>query len=218
MSNLATYADANPERTRDLWPWIPRHETIFTSEEASAAEFDRRVTACGLFERSFSEVNGYYVAYRPNRERKTSERRGEEENAARIDRVLLPGPKLRELGWNVPIGVELKKSDADFGHTIAQAIDYTYCIFNVGPYWMHFERIFVWPFEMPGGPLQSVMLQNGVGVVHGRRAFGATKDASPGDNGIALNFRLERNNLVISSAGEIEECHAWASGNKKGSR
>lgn len=173
----------------------------WSTEEEAAAEFDKRIELCGLFERSFKEVRGYYLAHRPNREEKD----------ARIDRVLIPGSKLRDAGWNMTIGIEIKKSGADYGRAVSQAIDYTYCNWNVGNYWMYCERIFLWPFRLSGTALQSVMLQNGVGVVGGRFS-------SEHHQGDSLVFQLERNVIVVDANHQLAECHPTASGGKRGSR
>ena len=176
----------------------------FATEGMSAVDFDRRIDVCvraGVFERSFAEVWGYYLARRP----------GRQEQRARIDRVLIPGPMLREAGWTKTIGVEIKKSDCDFGAAVSQAIDYTYCNWNVGMYWLYCERIFLWPFAMPHGPVQSVMLQNGVGTVHSKRYRSSEFDR-------LLVFQLERNNIVVRPDGSIERCTATDGGKKTGSR
>jgi hypothetical protein len=176
-------------------------ETWETEAEAAAA-FDERIERCGLFERSFKEVRGYYLTHR-------------EEKTARIDRILIPGAKLRDAGWSKTIGIEIKRSNlesAEFGRAIGQAIDYTYCNWNVGAYWMYCERIFLWPFAMPQGPLQSVMLQNGVGVCYGQR-YRNLPDADR-----SLVFRLERNNIVVQPDGALAECVDTNGGKRKGSR
>lgn len=175
------------------------------TEEESAADFDRRVEICiraGVFDRAFKEVRGFYLTHRP----------GREEKDARIDRILIPGPKLKERGWTRTIGVELKRSDCDFGPAVSQAIDYTYCNWNIGDYWMYCERIFLWPFAMPGGPLQSVMLGNGVGVVHSSRYPGYPQADR------LLMFTLERNQIVVLPDGELEIVVPTKSGTRKGSR
>lgn len=170
------------------------------TEGCSAATFDERVERCGLFVMR-KEVRGFYLTHRPNRDQKD----------ARIDRILIPGPRLKELGWTMTIGVEIKKSDCDFGAAVSQAIDYTYCNWNVGDYWMYCERIFLWPFAMPMGPLQSVMLQNGVGTVCGRRYRSSEFDRS-------LVFQLEKQVISIMPNGDLEMCEPTHSARKKGSR
>lgn len=181
-----------------------RDRENFVTEELSAADFDRRIDICvesGVFLKPKKEVWGYYLARRP----------GRQEQRARIDRVLIPGPRLIEAGWTKTIGVELKKSDCDFGAAVSQAIDYTYCNWNIGTYWMYCERIFLWPFAMPGGPLQSVMLQNGIGVVHSKQYRSSEFDR-------LLVFQLERNNIIVSPDGTLEQCAATDGGKKTGSR
>lgn len=126
------------------------------TEDESAAEFDRRIESSGLFERVFKEVRGYYLTHRPNRE----------DRQARIDRILLPSQTLRSAGWSRVIGVELKRSGEKIGPALAQAIDYTYCAWNVGHYWMLCENVFLWPFEKQYRAVESVMAHNNVGVIY----------------------------------------------------
>lgn len=184
--NLNT-SDIEPDRSRPSFgEWV--------TEEDSAAEFDRRVDASGLFERVFKEVSGYYLTYRPNR-------RGRD---ARIDRILLPGKRLRDAGWSRVIGVELKRSDEKIGPALAQAIDYTYCAWNVGHYWMLAEHVFLWPFPKQTRALESIMVQNGVGVV-----FDGPRTS--------LIFQLERQVIRVERDGQIRVAQP-AAGTKVGSR
>lgn len=166
----------------------------WSEETASAAEFDYRIKNSGLFDRTYSEVRGYYMAHRPNRQEKD----------ARLDRVLLPGPRLREAGWTSAIGVELKASGVKLGPPLSQAIDYTYCIFWVGPYPMPIPHIFLWPLRKQIGAVQSVMAQNCIGCVFG-------------DSGSPLVFMLERRVIEIFDDGRLD-VFPTASGTKKGSR
>lgn len=166
----------------------------WATEEDAAAEFDRRIEACGLFDRVFKEVRGYYLTYRPNRDRKD----------ARIDRVLLPSKRLREAGWSRVVGVEIKRSGEKLGPCLAQAIDYTYCAWNVGHYWMLCEHVFLWPFAKQSHAVESIMLQNGVGVIYeGPR--------SP------LVFQLDRQVIRINSDNTFG-AQLPAAGTKTGSR
>lgn len=130
----------------------------WATEDAAAAEFDRLVEASGLF-RSFAEVDGFYLAARIHRQPKS----------ARIDRILIPTPKLREAGWVAPIGVEIKRSGEHLGPALCQAIDYTYAAFVVNGAYVHPEMIFLWPLEKQLGAVKSVMVQNGIGELYGRR-------------------------------------------------
>lgn len=180
------------------------------TEAESCADFDRRIALClekEIFASMFKEVRGYYLAHRPGREHQN----------AKIDRILIPGPALIDRGWQRTIGVELKKSNYKIGAAVSQAIDYTYCAFNVGRYWMHCERIFLWPFAMPNGPLQSVMIQNGVGCVHGVR-YEQRYQRRDGWRPDLLTFQLERNVIVIDSDGRLDVVEDTASGKKVGSR
>lgn len=166
----------------------------WATEDESAAEFDRRVESSGLFERVFREVRGYYLSFRPNRQ----------EREARIDRILLPGRKLRDAGWSRVIGVEIKRSGEAIGKPLAQAIDYMFCAWNVGHYWMLCENVFLWPYERQHKATESVMLQNGVGVV------------SEGFAG-SLKFQLEGNVISFDRNGELR-VRPPRSGTKVGSR
>ena len=164
------------------------------TEEESAAEFDQRIEQCGLFERVFKEVTGYYMAHRPNRQGKD----------ARIDRVLLPGKRLRDAGWSKVVGVEIKRSGEKIGKPLAQAIDYTYCAWNVSHYWMMCEYVFLWPFPKQYRSLESVMLHNSVGVI-----YESKRDS--------LIFQLERIVIRASRDGGIDVAPS-AVGTKVGSR
>jgi hypothetical protein len=172
----------------------------WATEEEAAAAFDERIERCGLFTMR-KEVRGFYLTHRPNREEKD----------ARIDRILVPGDQLKSLGWTMTVGVEIKKSECDFGAAVSQAIDYTYCTWNLGNFWMYCERIFLWPFAMPQGPLQSVMLQNGVGVVSGRRYRSSEFDRD-------LVFQLERQVITTMTDGKLESCVPTVASHRKGSR
>lgn len=174
-------------------------------EVSAAAEFDRRIAKSGLF-RSYAEVRGFYLTHRPNRENKT----------ARIDRILIPTANLVRLGWRRTIGVEIKRSDEKIGRPLAQAIDYTYCNWNladnenqprrddVPDMWIMVENVFLWPFPQQSRAVESVMLQNGVGVIH-------ESPRSP------LIFQLERQVIRIDADGVVS-VQAPNSGTKVGSR
>jgi hypothetical protein len=167
---------------------------LWLTEPEACAEFDRRIAESKLFDRSFSECRGYYMAHRPNRQ----------ERDARIDRILIPGPRLRDLGWTSAIGVEIKASTTKLGPALSQAIDYTYCCFYAGAHPMPLPHIFLWPLRPQLGAVQSVMVQNCIGTI----------DDSTHSQ---LIFTLERQVIRLHDDGNLT-VHASASGTKKGSR
>lgn len=182
-------------------------------EAAAAAEFDRRIAASGMF-RSYAEVRGFYLAHRPNREQKD----------ARIDRILIPTPAMILHGWRRCIGVEIKRSGEKIGRPLAQAIDYTYCNWNladnakerrlmaenrghkseVPDMWMMVENVFLWPFQKQHRAVESVMLQNTVGVIY-------DSPYTP------LIFQLEKMVIRIERDGQVR-VQAPTCGRKVGSR
>jgi hypothetical protein len=127
----------------------------YETEEHATADLDRILESSGLF-RIYREVEGYYLSHRPNREQKQ----------ARIDRILVPDQRLRDKGWNAIVGVEAKRTGANVGPAVAQAIDYTWCMFRVGSTYLYPEWIFLWPLEQQYGGLESVMAQNRIGHVY----------------------------------------------------
>lgn len=127
----------------------------YASEEAALADFDDIIEGSGLFT-VYREVEGYYVASRPGRQQKT----------ARIDRVVVPRTQARERGWSMTFGVEGKCSGAKIGPALAQAIDYTWCVFRAGSTFLYPEWIFLWPLEPQVGAVESVMAQNRIAVAY----------------------------------------------------
>src|SRR6185436_9744340 len=120
---------------------------------------------------------------------------------------------LRERGWTKTIGIEIKRSGADIGPAISQAIDYTYCTWHVrgADVWLYCERIFLRPFRMPGGPAQSVMLQNGIGTIWETGGVDRTWFKP-------LIFSLERQVIAIDENFRIETCEPTTASRKVGSR
>ena len=173
------------------------------TEAEAAAELDRRLESSGMFERIYREVPGHYLARRPGRELKD----------ARIDRVLVPGRKLRDAGWTRTIGIEIKRSGEDIGPAIAQAIDYTYCTWHVRgvDVWLYCERIFLWPFKPQLRAIESVITQNGVGVLY-------DKVYSNAEWNRPLVFELERQVISVNSDWSIDKCVDTNAGRKMGSR
>ena len=173
------------------------------TEDAAAAEFDARIARSGLFERTYQEVEGQYLARRPGRESKD----------ARIDRVLVPGKRLRDAGWTMTIGVEIKRSGADIGPAISQAIDYTYCAWHVRgvDVWLYCERIFLWPFRPQHGSLASVMVQNGIGTI-------CDDIKARPEWSRPLIFTLEKQVITLDGEYQLDKCSPTVAARKVGSR
>lgn len=160
-----------------------REEELFygawPTEADAAAELDARVEQSGLFRSPpYREVRGYYL--------------------------LFPSDKLRAAGWDEPVGIEIKRSGEPLGPALSQAIDYTYAAFAAGPYWVHLTKIFLWPLTPQSGAIESVMLQNGIGALHG-------------DELHPLIFTLERHVIRSRTDGHVEVV-ASKTGRKVGSR
>lgn len=165
------------------------HEQLFTStgyatEDDAKAAFDviveRHPDVFGVFK----EVTGWYLQPRFNSESRTP----------RIDRILVPKPRLIEAGWtHGPIGVECKCSGKKTGPAICQCMDYGRAVFRIDSGCrprIALEWIFLWPVEGTGGDIESVMLQHRIGRVSvnhrgdlvfaagGYRAISVGKDGS----------------------------------------
>lgn len=138
-----------------------RTSGVFSDEPAAWAVFDAAIELSGAF-RIYREVEGEYIQPRPE-----TDPRG-----ARIDRILVPQPKVIAAGWKRGgmIGVEGKKSGSKIGPLVTQAIDYSRCAFRI-------ERepgelialvmlpwIFIYPVEPVLGDLASVMANNRIGT------------------------------------------------------
>jgi hypothetical protein len=150
------------------------HRTLgeWADEPSSVAEFDRRINATGLF-RVYSEVTGYYLQPRLDQDRKDP----------RLDRLLLPTPKMRALGWLYgAIGVECKASDVKVGPCLAQCMDYSRAAFVTPEYGVSVlcTWVFLWPFHDCGGDLWSIMTQNRIGAVSCWNEWGMTFHAGGG--------------------------------------
>jgi hypothetical protein len=93
-------------------------------------------------------------------------RAGQRDRALRIDRVLTPGPVLRERGWkHGAIGIEAKRSDVNIGPPLAQAMDYVRGSWSVRGIWIQLGAVFLWPCRKQSGPLASLMVHNRIGTV-----------------------------------------------------
>lgn len=141
-------------------------------------------------------------------------RAGQIERGVRIDRLLVPTPRLLELGWaHQTIGVEIKRSGAHIGPALAQALDYVHSVFDLdGLAGVVPTCVFVWPMEKQSGPLASLMANMRVGSAssqHGgvKLAFGEEVLFD------STNYRGVRNVDPLRSAGR-----SVISGRKVGSR
>lgn len=126
----------------------------WTTEPESARALDDILWQVNLW-KVYREVPGTLI----------QPRAGQVDRGVRIDRVLVPNQKLKELGWTCGIiGIEIKKSGTKIGPPIAQAIDYGRSIwtlptgFNV---WL--SHVFIWPMAKQHGTVASILAQNCVG-------------------------------------------------------
>ena len=127
------------------------------TEPESCAVFDRLVDEAHLF-RIESERPGFYLQPKLASEDKTP----------RIDRILLPYPKLVDAGLSTgAIGVECKKSGHKIGPVVAQCLDYRGAAFRVeSGSMLMVEQCFIWPLDKVRGDLLSVMTQHRIGGVY----------------------------------------------------
>lgn len=172
----------------------------FLDEPSSCKEFDRRIAASGLF-RSFDEVWGYPLQPRLDSEQKL----------LRIDRVLIPSPKLINSGWKYgAVGVEIKQSGVKLGPVVAQAMDYSRCAFDVAGYGLRVmcQWIFVWPCDHIGHDIGSLMDQHRIGGVYGRGRM----------NQNDLTFKTASGGLLSVDRAGIFTIKQRKQGNRSGSR
>lgn len=144
----------------------------FEDETAAAAAFDKACSQVRIDKQQaftvLKEVPGHY----------TSPKVGAKDKSARIDRLIIPSPKLRLEGWaHGPFGVEIKRSTENEGQVVSQALDYANTVWHLGEaegggeglqgFHLQVEWIFIYPFGMvgPRHGLGSVMAQNRIGWV-----------------------------------------------------
>lgn len=166
------------------------------TEVESAAAFDATIDP-DLW-RIHREVRGRLIHPRPQQVDKT----------LRIDRVLVPAPRLIDAGWaNGIIGCEIKKSGVKIGPVIAQAMDYSRAVWTLEPgsFRVWLDWTFIWPMAKQSGPIASVLSQNRLGS--------ATSDAWT-----RIQFKSGENNIVtVGRDGQIR-LGAATNGAKVGSR
>ena len=128
----------------------------FVTETEACHAFDEVMEKSTAFD-ARREVHGHYM----------TPRIGIEPRKPRIDRVLWPTADLLQAGWALgPVGVECKRSDAKLGPPIAQMLDYSHAVWNMGNgHWTALRWIFIWPLDKLSGPLASIMAQNRLGGI-----------------------------------------------------
>lgn len=170
----------------------------FESETIAWNVFDNLISRAQAF-RIHSEVVGDYIHPRPLTELKK----------ARIDRILIPLERAYSAGWTQGvIGIEGKTSGKKVGPVVAQALDYTRCVFEIEK-WPGIlvvpQFIFIFPMQNPYCDVESIMAQNRIGHCW-----------------IEDNCRIVfscggTNGIVIEGTGDIKAKHL-PMGYKRGSR
>jgi hypothetical protein len=171
----------------------------WATEIEAAAAFDSFLNQCGLWS-VYREVPGTLIQPRPS----------QADKGMRIDRILLPTPRLLALGWtHGAIGVEIKRSGVKIGPPIAQAMDYGRTVWRLdqlGGLRLWLDWVFIWPMTKRHGPIASVLAQNRIGS--------ASSDAwTP----LCL-WSGEQNLIRIERDGTVAIGTAPANGRKAGSR
>ena len=170
-----------------------------TSEVESLAELDGLIEQHDLATRTYREVRGWVDQPRFM----TSDK-----PRLRIDRIVFPSSRLEAAGWpHGPFGIEAKRPGKKLGSTLAQAMDYHRCVFEIrAGYHLRLEWVFLWPYEPQQGDMASVMAQHRVGTVISRTYRPLQFAACYGSNAI-----------VIYQNGDLE-AKGLASGKKRGAR
>lgn len=171
----------------------------YATEAEAAAAFDDAVLACGLWT-VYIEVPGTLCQPRP----------AQSDKSLRIDRVLVPNQRLRDLGWAYGvIGVEIKKSGIGIGPPIAQAMDYSRAVWTLsqlGGTRVWLDWVFIWPMPKQSFTVASILTQNRIG-------------SASSDIWTFLQLKSGEHNLIkVSRDGRIEIGHAIVNGRKAGSR
>lgn len=126
------------------------------TEEESADALDQVLDASGLF-RVYHEVPGTLIQPRP----------GQVDKSVRMDRLLVPTPKLNSAGWTYgAIGIEIKRSGEKLGPAFNQAIDYvrsSWSLADGGNVCLNVHSVFIWPTPKQSGLIASVMAGQRVG-------------------------------------------------------
>jgi hypothetical protein len=177
--------------------------TVILTEQDAAAVLDAALGEIGLFH-VLKEVSG--VLMQPQAAQVTSDI---SPRRLRIDRLLLPTPRLTGLGWaSGAVGVEIKSSDRALeGPVLSQALDYRRCLWMIpnGGIRVWLDWLFIFPLEAQHGPLASLMAHNRIGTC-------------ASNNWTRLHFKTgEQNILKIYHDGQVDIGQMQA-GRKAGSR
>jgi hypothetical protein len=142
-------------------------EGEYALEAPAVDEVVAFIEASGMF-RVYREVSGVVTHLGPNRDRKS----------VRVDLILAPQQKAFDHGWeHGQLAVECKRSGEKLAPAVAQARDYRSSVFALKTTggnlvaWVAPQFLFVYPFNLPGGDLESLMASDGLGVVHWRRDY-----------------------------------------------
>jgi hypothetical protein len=132
----------------------------FADENASKAEFERRLALCSRWFKVRSEVVGQSMQPKFGVE--------DWNGGLRIDYVLQPSIELQTAGWDRGcIGIECKRSGEKLGPVVSQCLDYTRSVWTVQPSGtvLLLQWVFIWPLGHVKGDIESVMAQHRIGSV-----------------------------------------------------
>jgi hypothetical protein len=142
-SSLVCYTTSGP------WP----------DEPSAMIALDETLNDTGCF-RVYREVWGWQQA-RPGG---NAEERGKR---MRIDRVLVPSPKLKNAGWCYGcVGIEGKAPGKKIGPVISQCLDYSRTVWELpesGGIWVVCPWTFIWHLNEFAGDIASIMAQQRIG-------------------------------------------------------
>lgn len=126
-------------------------------EVTNLSSFDAVLGQSDLF-RVRKEVTGQYVHALP----------GENLQAPRIDRILVPTQTAMNAGWTIgPVGVEAKAGGHKVGPALCQAMDYRRAAFSMpGGYDVILRWVFLYPLGKQMGAIASVMAQHRLGFCY----------------------------------------------------
>ena len=171
----------------------------YDTEVEACVDLDRVLADCGMFT-VYTEVRGHLLQSRAGQEIKTM----------RVDRLLTPTGAAIDAGWSLgAIAIEVKRDAATAGRAIAQAMDYSRSVWDIGRggVLIHSPFVFLWPFEKVSGPMASLMAHQRIGTAQPERWTGGLK-LSCGENVVA----------DLMPGGFVIRAGALSFGRKAGSR